>query len=1135
MNRHYLLLYCLGVYLMFTITEVFLMNHAEDHEDTKVELKRLKDRYKIDDPEDLLEDSIKDTGMVATSGAHPSLESKTSGRSPREVTTSSSPVLGPRGNFNFSCEGFDKSQCIIKSVSDFNAHYQIRNLRYVLACITDSEKIFDMCLFDSDIKRRDFLKVPVVPVLKLENKRVLEVGSKFFFVDSSNDPVPIDPNAGMVNATISRLSVRLSGDCVITKVSMSSPYMIKIKTAENIGFAVKDVRDSQAADLQTASGDRSVYFKNSELDGNHFFLCGDKSSLISKVDVPVRNCVSKYADEPKKIFFCANFSFFKWIFTLLVIAFPVTWLLWKTKNAFMVWYDIIGILTYPILVLINYFWVYFPFRCKVCGNLSFLTHTCSKLCVCNQCEPSKEHAKECYLFSKDTQEWRSLSLIDHFQFTVNTKISSEFLVFLTKMLIAAVLISYIPSSMALSMHKNVCVERCYYSKDLERLTTDKDGSSRNAIDTCDCSIGDLITETVYRGGTPISRATTKNDCVLSSSACLTSSNQAKNLFACRNGCNALTTLEKIPTVKYSSNYRGIEYSGNLTVLKIANRLRKGFVDNQSEVRNLESKVSKDLLYFKNLKVDDVPPSNLMPRQSLVFSTEVDGKYRYLIEMDIKKETGSVFLLNDDSSHVPMEFIIYVKNVGVDYDIKYKYSTAKVETTVTDFLSTCTGTCEDCKTQKPLTGRHDFCVQPTSWWGCEELGCLAIDEGAICGHCTNVFDLSTLVNVYQVVQSHVAAEICIKSVNGYDCRKHTDKVPIQTDYYQLDMTVDLHNDYMSTDKLFAVNKQQKVLTGSISDLGDFSSSAFGHPQINIDGKPLAVPATLSRDQFSWSCSAVGAKSVNIRQCGLFSYNMIYALTQSRDFAVLSESENKLYMTKDFLVGKLKVVVDMPKEMFKKPPSKPAISETKVNCSGCFKCAMGLECDLEYTSDTTFSSRLEIEGCSFKSDQLGSYIGPNKKKIKAYCSESIKDKNIKMVAEDDDELSIELKIDQVDVVEQDTIINYDDKSAHDENIHHSDTGLATLWDWIKAPFNWVASFFGNFFDIVRVILVIIAICVGIYIISYIYSLSFSYYKEKRNKKIEFDLEEVSQSLLEMSKRDGERRRKSPPKTFEFPLEF
>nr|USL90353.1 MAG: glycoprotein [Mercurialis orthotospovirus 1] len=1134
MNPPYPLLYCVLLLLLFSATEVLLVKNVDKQMETDERIVKLQDRYRIDDPDDLIEDLSNNEITIPYGIDIPSdrVPRETTRDTPAETTTAlPSEVV--------SCDNFEKEKCKIKGLSDFNAHYQVQGEGSVVACITDSDKIFDLCLFDSDIKKKSFPKIPVVPVMKLENKRVLEVGSKFFFVDKSNSPIDVDPKIGFKSSTVSRLSVRFSGDCKIDQISMAAPYMLKVKASEALGYVIKNIKDPQALNFKTISGDSVVNFKVDELDGNHFFLCGDKSSFIKKVDVPVRNCISRYSDEPKKIFFCTNFSFFKWLFVMIIISFPITWFLWKTRNSFSVWYDIIGILTYPVLLLLNYSWIYFPFKCKVCGSLSFLSHECSNLCVCNQSEPSKKHAKECYLFSKDTTEWKKLSLIDHFQFTINTKISNGFLILITKLIIAAILISYLPSSLAMAKDENVCVERCYFGADLKKLTTDKDGSNKNALDKCECIIGELITETVYREGVPISRAVVKNDCHPSYSSCRTPLDQAKNLFACRNGCNALSRIQSIPDVKYSRHYKGIEYSNNLTSLKVANRLRNSLVDNVQEAKLLENKASKEIQYYSKLKIDDIPPKNLMPRQSLVFSTEVDGKYRYLIEMDIKSNTGTVFLLNDDTSHLPMEFMIYVKSVGVEYDIRYKYSTAKVDTTVTDYLVTCTGTCDDCRKQKAPTGRNDFCIMPTSWWGCEELGCLAINEGAICGHCTNVFDLSSTVNVYQVVQSHVTAEICIQSVNGYDCRKHTDRVPIQTDYYQLDMTVDLHNDFMSTDKLFAITKQQKVLTGNIADLGDFSSSAFGHPQINIDGDPLSVPASLKREQFSWSCTAIGEKKVNIKQCGLSSYNMIYSLAQSKDFSLMNEETNKLYMTKDFLVGKLKVVIDMPKEMFKKVPVKPILSETKITCSGCSKCAMGIDCNLTYTSDTTFSSRLLMNSCSFKSDQIGSFVGPNKKSIKVFCSEDIASKTIVFVPEDQEDLTVQMAIDEMVVVEQDTIISYDDKSAHDENIHHSDTSISSLWDWIKAPFNWVASFFGNFFDFIRIILVILAIAIGIYIFSYVYRLSKSYYLSKRTARAAEQGEDIEKMLLKnytggIGGSDATRRR-SPPKTYDFSLGY
>nr|WOH23136.1 glycoprotein precursor [Tomato zonate spot virus] len=1123
MKKYYLPIYCLGLFLLFFVSEVFLLSKTE-HES---EVSRIKDRYPVDDPDDLVDDYVEQKPQEIPESRK---VTKILSRILRDSSSTEAPQLD-----SFDCSRFDKKQCMIKGLSDFNAHYQIDNGNEIVSCISDSPNIFEICQYEKEFKKTKFNKLPVLPVLKLENKRVLEIGSKFFFVDKSNNPVNVDPKSGLQSATVSKLSVRLSGDCKINQILMASPYQIKIRSEEPIGYLVKNVKDSKIGKIKTISGDSTINFAPSELDGNHFLLCGDRSSLITKVDIPVRNCVSKFSEDPKKIFFCTNFSYFKWLFVFLIIFFPISWLIWKTKDSLVIWYDIIGIITYPFLWIMNRLWPYFPLRCRICGCFSLLTHKCPEKCVCNQSKSSRNHTSECYLFSRDRTEWNTMSLIQQFQFTINTKLSTNFLVFITKMIIASILLSYLPSSMALN--GNVCVDRCYFSSDLKSMTTSKNGMTNNQFETCDCSIGNVITETIYQDGIPVSRATSINNCIAGSNMCIKSDNQAENLFACRYGCSSLTSIKSIPETRFVSQYKGLAFSGNLTSLKIANRLRNGYLDDSSESKLLEKESSKEYKFYETLKVEDIPPENLMPRQSLVFSSEVDGKYRYMIEMDIKAETGSIYLLNDDSTHSPMEFMIYVKSVGVEYDVKYKYSTAKIDTTISDYLVTCTGKCSDCVKQKPKVGKLDFCVMPTSWWGCEEVGCLAINEGAICGHCTNVYDLSSTVNIYQVLQSHVTAEICIKSIDGYNCKKHSDRSPIQTDHYQLDMTVDLHNDYMSTDKLFAVNKQQKILTGNIADLGDFSSSAFGHPQITIDGTPLSVPAELNQNDFSWSCSAIGEKKINIRQCGLYTYSAMYVLSPSKDYSIMDEENNKLYMEKDFLVGKLKVVVEMPKEMFKKVPSKPILSETRAVCSGCAQCAMGISCNLTYTSDTTFSSRLMMDSCSFKSDQIGTVLGPNEKNIKAYCSDEVESKSLKLIPEDQSELTVDILIDEFTPVDQDTIIHFDDKSAHDENKHHSDTSISTLWDWVKAPFNWVASFFGAFFDIVRIILVILAVCIGIYILSYVYKLSRSYYDDKRKHKMEDSIAAIESDLLlnGSTRMVSTRKRNPPPKNYQFSLDI
>ncbi|BAD83605.1 glycoprotein precursor [Melon yellow spot virus] len=1127
MKKYYLLVYCLVLLLLFLISEVYLLKQIKNTEKERV-IKRFKDRYNVDDPEDLMDNELPIPEQYPIKDAKKTKLSR--------VLRNGSTTTNAPDNVMEICTIFDKKSCMIKGVSNFNAYYQIDDGNTITSCITESSSIFETCLHGKEIKKVVFKTYPVAPVMKLQSKKLLEIGTKFFFVDDHSNPINIDPASKMVSANVARLSVRLSGDCKINQALMVAPYQVSLKATENIGVVVKNIKDLNPSSVREVIGEPTINFRPDELDGNHFLLCGDKSSLISKVNVPVRNCVSKFSDEPKKIFFCTNFQYFRWIFILLIISFPINWLIWRTRNSLSIWYDIMGIVIYPILWLLNWLWKYFPFQCRICGCFSLAIHNCSNECVCNQGKSSRDHLQDCYIIGDQKGKWKDLKVIQQFQLIINTKISVNAMVMVTKLIIASILISFLPSSLAASK-TSLCVDKCRYNTDLSALTIDRGPMTGNGLETCECSIGLTITETIYRDGVVVSKRTKENDCMYGSYACQYAENHIQNLFACRNGCNALKSLKDIPTTNFNRLYSGSEFKSNLTKLKLANRLRNGFVDSFKEAQALESESLREYMFYNSLKIEDIPPENLMPRQSLVFSTEIDGKYRYMIEMDIKSNTGSIFLLNDDSTHLPMEFLIYVKSVGVEYSVRYKYSTSKIETTIADYLVTCTGSCNDCFNQKPKVGKLDFCVTPTSWWGCEELGCLAINEGSICGHCTNIYDLSTLVNIYQVVESHVTAEVCIKSVDGYNCKKHTDRTPIQTDHYQLDMTVDLHNDYMSVDKLFAVDKQMKVYTGNIADLGEFSSSSFGHPQITIDGNPLSVLSSLSANDFTWSCSAIGEKKINIKQCGLMTYSLFYTLESSKGKTTLNVDENKLYMSKDFLAGKLKVIVDMPKEMFKKIPKKPILSDSKISCSGCIQCAMGIDCNISYTSDTTFSARLVADSCSFKSDQIGTFLGSNKNRIKMYCSKPIEEQFVRLVPEDQSDLTVRIPIDDFVPVDQDTIIHIDDKSAHDENKHHSDTSLATFWDWVKAPFNWVASFFGAFFDIVRIILVVIVVGFSIYMLNSIYKLSLSYYKEHRKKRIQTkDDDEMMEALSKNSMHvSTARKRRTPPRNYEFSLDI
>nr|ACN53946.1 glycoprotein [Watermelon bud necrosis virus] len=1120
MKKYYLLVYCLSLYLLFLVSEVYLLNQVDNND----QLRRIQDRYKVDDPEDLIE-----TEEYIPAETTKLKQKKLSRILRNGETTTQSPTL------SLNCDNFEKEHCMIKGVSEFNAHYQIDNGEEIISCISSSSNIFDICQYEREFRKTKFKNFPVVPVLKLENKKVLEIGTKFFFVDKSNNPINIDPKANLKSPTVARLSVRLSGG-LQKNIKCRCHLLIKSNRDQRRYWSlIKNVKNLNSRASNSFTCDPTLT-SSRRLDANHFSFVGDHLALnCSRLHEELLANTLDYFPRTKLL---ANF--YLWNLVLDNSCFSM---IHSNINALSICTTYRDLHIISGLSLCAIFHLMTSLRCVSSDS------SCAEKCVCNQERASKTHTDDCYLFNRSKVEWRKLTLIQQFQFIINTKLSTNFLVLITKMILASILISYIPSSIALKQ-SNLCVEKCYYNLNLDSLATDKFGMADNGYETCECSIGNVITETVYRSGVPMSRATALNDCVLGSELCLVSNNQAQNLFACRNGCNSLASIKNIPNTKFNKFYKGKSFKGNLTSLKIANRLRDGNMDSPIESKILEEESIKEYKFYKSLKVDDVPPENLMPRQSLVFSTEVDGKYRYLLEMDIKANTGSVYLLSDDAAHSPMEFMVYVKSVGVEYDVRYKYSTAKIDTTVADYLVTCTGNCADCVKQKPKVGVLDFCVTPTSWWGCEELGCLAINEGSICGHCTNIYDLSSLVNIYQVVESHVTAEICIKSLDGYTCKKHSDRSPIQTDYYQLDMSIDLHNDYMSTDKLFAVTKQQKILTGNIADLGDFSGSSFGHPQITIDGVPLSVPATfVSKDFYPGVVVLLGIKKVFYKAMWAFTHTVpilksLSSIPKNVIFTLDEEYVTQLSMgERIFLVGEIdNIVIDIAQgNCFKKIPTKALfLSEVKMNLFRlCSKLLQEIDCNITYTSEHYhFHQDASWIPASFKFKSIGNISRSKPKNLSRFIALKKSQTNLSSK-------SLRIKKNEqwtfrwMSLLKliKDTIIHFDDKSAHDEKIHHSDTSISSLWDWIKAPFNWVASFFGTFFDLVRIILVITAACIGLYILSSIFRLSKTYYADRRRQKLEDAIESIESSVLltNYTGVDQARKRKSPPKGYDFSLDI
>nr|AWV56667.1 envelope glycoprotein [Alstroemeria necrotic streak virus]WMX25399.1 glycoprotein precursor [Alstroemeria necrotic streak virus] len=1005
-----------------------------------------------------------------------------------------------------NCLNASLLKCEIKGVSTYNVYYQVENDGVIYSCVSDTTESLGRCDNSQNLPKK-FPEVPVIPITRLDNKRHFSVGTKFFISESlAHGNYPITYNSYPTNGTVSLQTVKLSGDCKITKSNFANPYTVSITSPEKImGYLIKKPGEDAEHKVIPFSGSTSITFSEEMLDGDHNLLCGDKSAKIPKTNKRVRDCIIKYSKSIYKQTACINFSWIRLILIALLIYFPIRWLVNKTTKPLFLWYDLIGLITYPILLILNYLWKYFPFKCSNCGNLCIVTHECTKRCICNKSKASREHSGECPILSKEADheykkhKWTSM---EWFHLIVNTKLSLGLLKFITELLIGLVILSQMPMSMAQTTQ---CLNGCFYVPGCSYLVTSKFEKCPEK-DQCYCNVqDDKIIESIFGTNIVIEGP---NDCI--ANQICSASSSIDSLVKCRLGCEYLDLFKSKPLYKGFPDYTGNSLGLTSVGLYVTKRLRNGIIDSYNGTDRISGIVAGDSLDKNDTNI----PENILPRQSLIFDSTVDGKYRYMIEQALLGGGGTVFMLNDKTSGTAKKFTIYIKSVGVHYEVAEKYTTAPIQSTHTDFYSTCTGNCDTCRKNQALTGFQDFCITPTSYWGCEEAWCFAINEGATCGFCRNVYDMDKSYRIYSVLKSTIVADVCVSGILGSHCTRITEEVPYENTIFQADIQADLHNDGITIGELIAHGPDSHIYSGNIANMND-PVKMFGHPQLTHDGIPIFTKKTLEGEDLSWDCAAIGKKSVTIKTCGYDTYRFKSGLEQISDIPVIFKDFSSFFLEKSFNLGKLKMVVDLPLDLFKVAPKKPSITSTRLECSGCLLCGQGLSCNMEFFSDLTFSTAISIDVCSLSTYQLAVKKGSNKYNITMYCSVNPDKKKMVLYPEGNPDLSVEVLINNVVVEEPENIIDQNDEYAHEEQQYNSDSSAWSFWDYIKSPFNFIASYFGSFFDTIRVILLIAFIFLVVYFCSMLTSMCKGYIKNEsyksRDKVEDDDDSETTKPLL------------------------
>ncbi|AER23988.1 Gn/Gc glycoprotein precursor [Bean necrotic mosaic virus] len=1048
-------------------------------------------------------------------------------RGKRTEPSSSSPPSSEQ----LTCKRINSNNCKIVGKTSFNFYYQISDNETTVSCLSSESQDYKSCNPDA---MQEFLSADVLPITTMLNKRVLSVGSKYFILNSA-DPssYPVQDHGSVQLGLGNIYNVRLTGGCNITKVSLANPFYITLSSTAKKCLCCKKI-GSEEVNLMKFSSEKTIELSEDSLDGTHVLLCGDRVSEIPKIDINKRNCLVKYKGKRYQQSACVHFNLLRYLIVSIILFFPVSWFLNKTKESMFLWYDILGIVLYPLLYALNWIWQYFPLKCSCCGNFSLITHKCYEKCVCNLSKAKKEHAETCQILTGKIFKMKEVkaekreaitpdeivslnseqekppviksSRFQTFQTIINTKISSETLLLITKILLGFLIFSQIPKTMAMSNEQALCVNYCRAQIGCSKFLWKNEETCISRKDLkCNCVIGkELISEEAYINGTRYA-VSMPNTCM--DDTCDVAEGDVENLIVCRLGCKKLRSLKTAKLSKRTFSTGIFSQSLSMNQIYSTLRMQDGYIDSLEALSTLGDPPSD-----KVVQIDDDIPEGILPRQSFVYSSVVDGKYRYLMSFDAIQSSGYVYSMKMLKWHPPQELVVYVKEAGVTYTIKPLYHTAPISSTHTHVYTTCTGNCETCRKEHPLSGYQDYCISPTSNWGCEELGCLAIGEGSTCGYCRNVYDLSKMYSINQVLSSHVTVKVCFKGFAGATCQTITDEIPYQNSYYQISLDADLHNDDLGSGSRIAIDPNGLIMKGNIANLKD-SSTAFGHPQLDKTGKLLFGKANLDLNDFTWSCAVIGSKHVDIKKCGYDTYHQYIGLEPISNHYASEISDEKLFVKKDFKVGKINLIVDLPSELFKQPAKKPKVSLINSECKGCLSCGSGIKCTLEMTSDSIFAGNINWEHCTSEPEYIAMKKGSNIIKVNMFC---LKNPSLtKMILEPsgDSDLSLEFETRNVEIIDPETIIDHNDDAFNEEVDYDNDTSFKSLWDYLKSPFNWIASFFGDFFEIVRVLLVLACCVFAAICLSKLFEICREYYKQEHYKK------SVKSDLKDMDEEDPE----------------
>lgn len=419
---------------------------------------------------------------------------------------------------------------------------------------------------------------------------------------------------------------------------------------------------------------------------------------------------------------------------------------------------------------------------------------------------------------------------------------------------------------------------------------------------------------------------------------------------------------------HPSNLKGC-VSHNVEMLN--RKLKEINYSNLEQLKHsLQETIKTDLIEHHYVLTKNLPKINPTFKAISIQGVETDnGVQSSYIETDIMVKTGmSLGLHLTTKKGEPLfDIIVFVKTAHYEAAYDEIYQTGPTVGINVQHDEKCTGKCPENLSQ---SGWLSFYKEHTSQWGCEEFGCLAINEGCVYGHCKDIIKPEmTILRKSQEEQPSI--KICISLPQETFCQPINAFTTIITDKIE---TQFISNEAGRIPKLLAY-KSNKIYTGMINDLGTYSKMCGSVQSINNN----VVGAGNAR--FDYICHAAQRKEIAVTRCFDNFYDSCLHLEQSDNIIYDNNIKKVSLLNRNMGELRLKLKLgDLNYKIFEKMPS----FDFKGSCVGCLKCVKGVDCEFTIHS-TSESVCLLTSNCDFYHNNLKVDPSVQKYGIKAKCSE------------------------------------------------------------------------------------------------------------------------------------------------------